>query len=277
MRSQCGDALPGRPHWRMDLLLLSNSTNHGDHMFPHAAEAFVEVAAGDLVTFVRSRWPTGTTTPNRVTAAFGAFDIEVVSAHRAADPDRAILDAPVVMMGGGNTFRLLDSLYGLDVVERPGRTRARRRDPLHGRVGRHERRVPDDPHDERHADLPPADASTRSASCRSRSTCTTSTPTRHSTFMGETREERIERVPRGERLSGAGDVRGLVVAGARRQRATVTGPATAVPARRAGRPSTTGVDVSHLLGLHPTLRRRTAARARSPGLRRGSRYAGGVP
>ena len=36
----------------MDLLLLSNSMNHGQAMFSHAAEAFVDVAAGDPVTFV---------------------------------------------------------------------------------------------------------------------------------------------------------------------------------------------------------------------------------
>ena len=29
----------------VDLLLLSNSTNHGSSMFSHAADAFVEVAA----------------------------------------------------------------------------------------------------------------------------------------------------------------------------------------------------------------------------------------
>ena len=47
---------------------------------------------------------------DRVSDAFATFGIEVVSAHRRADPARAILDAEVVMMGGGNTFRLLDSL-----------------------------------------------------------------------------------------------------------------------------------------------------------------------
>jgi dipeptidase E len=105
----------------VDLLLLSNSMNHGSTMFSHAAEAFAEVVAGDTVTFVPFALADWDDYADRVTAALGAFGIEVVSAHRSPAPDRAILDADVVMMGGGNTFRLLDTLYGLDVVAGLGR------------------------------------------------------------------------------------------------------------------------------------------------------------
>lgn len=105
----------------MDLLLLSNSMNHGSTMFSHAAEAFAEVAAGARVTFVPFALAEWDDYADRVTAALGAFGIEVESAHRSSAPDRAILDADVVMMGGGNTFRLLDTLYGLGVVAGLGR------------------------------------------------------------------------------------------------------------------------------------------------------------
>lgn len=104
----------------MELLLLSNSTNYGGTMFSHAAEAFAGVAAGDAVTFVpyaRADWDDYA---DRVTAALAAFDIDVTSAHRSGAPDQAILEAEVLMMGGGNTFRLLDSLYALDVIEELG-------------------------------------------------------------------------------------------------------------------------------------------------------------
>jgi len=100
----------------MELLLLSNSTNHRSTMFHHAAEAFAEVAGGDPVTFVPfalAHWDDYT---DRVTAAFNALGIEVHSAHRSRAPDRAILDAKVLMMGGGNSFRLLDTLSGLGVL-----------------------------------------------------------------------------------------------------------------------------------------------------------------
>jgi len=101
----------------MELLLLSNSMNHGETMYAHAAEAFAEVAAGDTVTFVPFALADWDDYADRAIAAFASFGVQAISAHRAAAPDRAILDADVVMMGGGNTFRLLDSLYGLGVVD----------------------------------------------------------------------------------------------------------------------------------------------------------------
>ena len=102
----------------MELLLLSNSTNYGGTMFSHAAEAFAGVSAGDTVTFVPYALADWDDYAERVTDALGAFDIEVVSAHRSSAPDQAILEAKVLMMGGGNTFRLLDSLYALNVIEK---------------------------------------------------------------------------------------------------------------------------------------------------------------
>ncbi len=105
----------------MELLLLSNSVNYGGSMFSHAAEAFAEVSAGDKVTFVPYALADWDDYADRAAAALGDFDIDVVSAHRSGAPDRAILEADVVMMGGGNTFRLLDSLYRLGVIEELGR------------------------------------------------------------------------------------------------------------------------------------------------------------
>lgn len=104
----------------MELLLLSNSTNHGRSMFSHAAEAFADMAAGDPVVFIPFALANWDDYADRAIQALGQFGIEVTSAHRSPAPDRAILDASVVMMGGGNTFRLLDSLYRLDVVGRLG-------------------------------------------------------------------------------------------------------------------------------------------------------------
>jgi dipeptidase E len=101
----------------MELLLLSNSTNYGGTMFSHAAEVFAAVAAGSAVTFVPYALADWDDYADRAAAALGAFDIEVNSAHRSSTPDQAILDADVLLMGGGNTFRLLDALYALDVIE----------------------------------------------------------------------------------------------------------------------------------------------------------------
>jgi dipeptidase E len=101
----------------IELLLLSNSTNYGGTMFSHAAEAFAGVSAGDVVTFVPYALADWDDYADRAIAALGSFGIEAVSAHRSGAPERAILEADVVMMGGGNTFRLLDSLYALGVID----------------------------------------------------------------------------------------------------------------------------------------------------------------
>jgi dipeptidase E len=101
----------------MELLLLSNSTNHGSRMFAHAAEAFAEVASGATVTFIPFALAEWDDYAYRAEAAFDSFGVEMVSAHRHPDPADAILGADVVMMGGGNTFRLLDTLAGLGVLE----------------------------------------------------------------------------------------------------------------------------------------------------------------
>lgn len=105
----------------MELLLLSNSTNYGGTMFSHAGEVFAELVAGDVVTFVPYALAGWDVYADRAIAALGAIGIEAVSAHRSGEPDHAILDADVLMMGGGNTFRLLDSLYALEVVDELGR------------------------------------------------------------------------------------------------------------------------------------------------------------
>lgn len=101
----------------MELLLLSNSTDYGRAMYSHAAEAFVEVTAGERVTFVPYALADWDGYADRAISALRSFGLDAVSAHRSDDARRAILDAEVVMMGGGNTFRLLDSLHHLDVVD----------------------------------------------------------------------------------------------------------------------------------------------------------------
>lgn len=101
----------------MELLLLSNSTNYGQAMYAHAAGAFSEVAAGRSVTFIPFALADWDDYADRAIAAMGAFGVEATSAHRSSTPGEAILEAEVVIMGGGNTFRLLDTLYHLDVID----------------------------------------------------------------------------------------------------------------------------------------------------------------
>jgi len=101
----------------VELLLLSNSMNHGSTMFAHAAEAMVDVVGDDPVTFVPYALADWDDYADRVGDALGALGIAVASAHRSSSPDELILESRVVLMGGGNSFRLLDSLCGLGVLE----------------------------------------------------------------------------------------------------------------------------------------------------------------
>ncbi len=101
----------------MELILLSNSTNHGEAMYAHAASELLDVTDGDRVTFVPFALADWDDYADRAIGAFEALGIEAVSAHCSRSPERAILDAPVLMVGGGNSFRLLDSLYRLGVLD----------------------------------------------------------------------------------------------------------------------------------------------------------------
>jgi dipeptidase E len=232
----------------VELLLLSNSANHGSAMYSHAAEAFAEVVGGDRVTFVPYALQDWDGYADRVEAAFGAMGIEVTSVHRSPAPGGAVLDASVVMMGGGNTFRLLDSLQGLGVVEglgaqvREGATRY-----LGASAGTN-------------VACPTIRTTNDMPICQPRSFdalgllpfqinlhYVDADP--ESTFMGETREERIEEFLEENECPVLALYEGtwLRVSG---RSAHVTGPARLF--QRSGCDAfADGVDVSHLLDLTP--------------------------
>jgi dipeptidase E len=97
----------------MELLLLSNSTNHGEAFLAHAAAEIAAVAAGRPVLFVPYALADHDAYAARVR---GALALEVTSAHEAADPARAIAEAGCVFVGGGNTFRLARTMRDLGVL-----------------------------------------------------------------------------------------------------------------------------------------------------------------
>jgi dipeptidase E len=232
----------------MELLLLSNSTNYGQRMLAHAERSIVEIAGDDPVVFIPFALADWDDYADRAKAAFGAFDIEVTSAHEAAAPDRAILDARVVMMGGGNTFRLLDCLYALGVVDalservRSGATRY-----LGASAGTNVacptiRTTNDMP-----ICRPPSFEALGLVPFQVNLHYVDRDP--HSTFMGESRAERIEEFLEENQCPVLAMYEGswLRVEG---QRATVTGPARLFR-RSVTEDYANGVDVSHLLDLDP--------------------------
>lgn len=103
----------------MRLLLLSNSSNWGEpylaHARPHIARAldhrrrvlFIPYAA------VRSSFDDYVAAVSRALAPAG---IAVDAVHRARDPVRAVERASAIVVGGGNTFCLLQRLYERELL-----------------------------------------------------------------------------------------------------------------------------------------------------------------
>jgi dipeptidase E len=102
------------------LLLLSNSTMPGTPFFswptPYVRE-FLDIEKERLlfipfaaVTFSYDEYSAA------VSEAFGRMGYQVRSIHHEKDFRQAINDASVLIVGGGNTFALLDSLYRNDLV-----------------------------------------------------------------------------------------------------------------------------------------------------------------
>ena len=94
----------------MNLLLLSNSRMPDGRYLAHALEAIERIADGRrralFVPFAGTTidWDDYTST---VRAALAPLGLAIDGAHRAADPGAAIRSAELLLVGGGNTFRLL--------------------------------------------------------------------------------------------------------------------------------------------------------------------------
>jgi len=104
----------------MRLLLISNSTNAGEPYLQHAKEQiksflgetkkvlFIPYAA---VTFTFDEYE------NKVQQRFSEFGVEVDSIHRHKNAKKAVQEADAIVVGGGNTFRLLKMIHQFDLIE----------------------------------------------------------------------------------------------------------------------------------------------------------------
>ena len=99
------------------ILLISNSTLYGGGYLDHAATE-IRSFLGDLkrVLFVpfalHDRDMYAAATKQR----FAKMGFELSSIHTATDPKQAVHEAEAVFIGGGNTFRLLKTLYDFDLL-----------------------------------------------------------------------------------------------------------------------------------------------------------------
>lgn len=114
------------------ILLISNSTLFGSGYLDHA-EAEIRDFLGDLkrVLFVPFALYDRDAYAATARERFGRMGYHLTSVHDAGDASRAIADTDAIFVGGGNTFRLLKTLYDLDLLD-PIRQRVARGMPYIG-------------------------------------------------------------------------------------------------------------------------------------------------
>lgn len=102
-----------------NLLLLSNSRAHNMEFLEHAREALAEFLDGRRSIYFApyaagiSAYDSYTET---IQKAFKPLNVTVTGLHTVEQPARALRDAEILFVGGGNSFRLLKMLQQLDVL-----------------------------------------------------------------------------------------------------------------------------------------------------------------
>jgi dipeptidase E len=100
------------------VLLISNSTLYGSGYLDHAEEEIRDFLKNVArVLFVPYALYDRDAYSSMARARFKAMGYELDSIHTAADAQQAVGNAEAVFIGGGNTFRLLKSLYDLDLLD----------------------------------------------------------------------------------------------------------------------------------------------------------------
>ena len=94
------------------LLLISSSTVAGTGYLDHAESEIRDHLRGiGRVLFIPYALADHNTYFAKVHERFFLMGLELNSIHTAADPRQAVSEAQAIFIGGGNTFRLLKSLY----------------------------------------------------------------------------------------------------------------------------------------------------------------------
>ncbi|MEM7483228.1 MAG: dipeptidase PepE [Acidobacteriota bacterium] len=100
------------------LRLISNSTCWGHGYLEHCESALEEVFdGGQRILFIPFALADRDGYEDKARERFAEFGFELESLHRAADPVAAVERAEGIFVGGGNTFRLLKSLYSRGVLD----------------------------------------------------------------------------------------------------------------------------------------------------------------
>jgi len=100
------------------LLLVSTSQTYGTGYLDHCAPEVVELFGGvKRVLFVPFALYNRDAYATKARVRFEEMGYGLDSVHEADDPRRAVEAAEAVFIGGGNTFRLLETLYRLEMID----------------------------------------------------------------------------------------------------------------------------------------------------------------
>jgi dipeptidase E len=105
----------------MKLLLLSNSTNAGEDYLAYSKRVIQEFLNGHTENIIFIPYAGVTITwdeyTGRVNQALNVEGIHVNAIHHFEDPSKAIQEASSIMIGGGNSFQLLNLLYENNLLD----------------------------------------------------------------------------------------------------------------------------------------------------------------
>ena len=103
------------------ILLASTSTVYGGTYLSYLQDELIDFFTGiDEILFVPYARPSGITHDEYTQIAqqfFNRVGKRIVGLHTFADPKKAIMQAKAIFTGGGNTFVLVNQLYGLEVMD----------------------------------------------------------------------------------------------------------------------------------------------------------------
>jgi len=100
------------------LLLISNSTQHGGGYLDHAESEIRDfVGRRTEVLFIPFALHDRRAYAAKVEARLREMGLSVRSVHDLSNVPRAVQETEIVFVGGGNTFRLLKGLYDHDLID----------------------------------------------------------------------------------------------------------------------------------------------------------------
>lgn len=103
------------------LLLLSNSKNHGQEFLEHAEDAITSFLGDDIRTALFVPFAGVTISWDdfaaKVCESFSELGYQVSALHSRSDSREAVAAADAIVVGGGNSFHLLKTLYDRDVLD----------------------------------------------------------------------------------------------------------------------------------------------------------------